>query len=115
MTDDPGTAWNWEAEVPWLALGYRCSVQRATKLSPYQPLFARLPVIPLAVHEWLSGEIYFDDPVAARADLLQRVRALQQSMPAAMDNILIAQHCDTFRYGMLRSGGFSPKLRWFEV
>ena len=115
MTDDLGTAKNWEAEVPWLALGYRCSTQRATKLSPYQLLFARLPVIPPAVHERLSGEIDFDDPAAASANLLQRVRALQQSMPAAMDNILIAQHRDTLRYGMVRSGGFSPKLRRFEV
>jgi hypothetical protein len=57
------TMQDWDMHVPWLLLGYRCSPQESTGLSPYQLLFAHTPVIPPAVYDRLSEPLDLDDPV----------------------------------------------------
>lgn len=53
---------DWDLEVRWLLLGYRCSPQQSTGFSPDQLIFAHTPVIPPAVHEDVSIPISFVDP-----------------------------------------------------
>jgi hypothetical protein len=44
-----------------------------------------------------------------------RAKLFEKHIPAAFDNLLIAQHRDTLRYAHTRSGHFQPKLHRFEV
>jgi len=39
---------DWDEAVLWIALGYNCSVQESIKMTPYQLIFARTPIIPPA-------------------------------------------------------------------
>eukprot|EP00983_Pelagomonas_calceolata_P025683 805206-Pelagomonas_calceolata.AAC.1 len=38
----------WDKLLPWILLGYNCSTQTCTKMSPYYMLYARSSVIPPA-------------------------------------------------------------------
>lgn len=105
---------DWDLHVPWLLLGYRCSPQQSTGLSPYQLLYAHAPVIPPAVVERLSEPINFDSPERAAADLLKRRQLIERLVPEAMENLLIAQHRDQLRYARIRSGNYAPKRFKFE-
>jgi hypothetical protein len=44
----------WDMLLPWVSLGYNCSPQMSTKLSPHELLFARRPAMPAAVKDQLS-------------------------------------------------------------
>jgi hypothetical protein len=101
---------SWDEGVCWIALGYRCSPQASTGYSPYELLYARRPVIPPAVMQQVSAPLSFDDPEAAAASLLERAKRVQQVCPEAFGNLLIAQHRDSLRYAMVRSGSFQPTL-----
>jgi hypothetical protein len=105
-----GNVDTWDEGVHWLALGYRCSPQASTKLSPYELLYARQPVIPPAIVQRLSTPLDFDDPDLAFASLQQRAQLVQQMCPEAMANLHIAQQRDTKRYAMVRSGSYKPAL-----
>jgi hypothetical protein len=105
---------DWDLEVPWLLLGYRCSPNR-TGFSPYELMFAHTPTVPPAVVEQLSTPIDFDDPMRAAADLRHRQALVKRMMPEAMSNLQIAQHRDTLRYAHIRSGDYTPKRFKFEV
>jgi hypothetical protein len=50
---------SWDEGMHWIALGYRCSPQASTKISPYELMFARRPVVPPAVVQRLSQPIDF--------------------------------------------------------
>ena len=100
----------WDLDLPWLALGYRCSPQASTRLSPYQLLYGQPPVIPPAVRERLAEPLDFDDPAKAWELVEQRAKLLQRQIPAAGGNLLIAQHRDTLRYAKVRSGAYYPRL-----
>jgi hypothetical protein len=106
---------DWDAHIPWLLLGYRCSKQATTNYCPYELLHAVAPTLPPALKARMSGALDFDDPEAAAASLLQRGRWLREACVMAGNNHRIAQHRDTLRYAILRGGAFSPKLRKFEV
>jgi hypothetical protein len=88
----------WDAEVPWLLLGYRCSPQQSTGIAPYALLFAHSPVVPPAVVERLAAPLNYDDPARAAADLQRRKDLVKRLMPEAMANLQIAQHRDQLRY-----------------
>ena len=49
MCADKKTVSNWDEQVAWISLGYRCSPQRSTDFSPYELLYARKPVVPPAL------------------------------------------------------------------
>lgn len=101
---------DWDEGVHWIALGYRCSPQASTGYSPYELLYARRPVVPPAIMQALSHPIDFDSPGVASESLLQRAQLVQRICPEAFGNLLIAQHRDSLRYAMVRSGSFQPTL-----
>lgn len=103
----------WDAQLPWVALGYRCSKQSSTGHSPYELLYARQPVFPSAVQPKMAEELDMDDQESAAASVLRRAEWLRQRMPVAADNLKAAQHRDTLRYQHLRSKGYLPKVASF--
>jgi hypothetical protein len=107
----------WDDQLPWIALGYRCSRQSSTGFSPYELLYARQPVLPGAVQERLSEPLMFVEgpgaQEAAAASILQRAELLKQRMPVAANNLKAAQHRDCKRYEQLRSKGYLPKVAQF--
>ncbi|GFR48414.1 hypothetical protein Agub_g10309 [Astrephomene gubernaculifera] len=46
-----GRAQAWDEFLPWMALGYRCSPQASTRMTPYFLLYGVDPVVPPAVRE----------------------------------------------------------------
>ena len=96
-------------------MGYRCTPQEATKVSPYHVLFGCEPVVPPSIRERMAGPINFDDPESAALSILERAKACSDAAIIAGKNILIAQHRDTLRYARLRSGGYLPQVVRFIV
>jgi transposase InsO family protein len=109
------TAATWDRHLAWIALGYRCSVQLQTKLSPYYVLYARQPVIPPAVVERWAKPLDLDDPEAAAVMVLARAQVAQRAVVMAGGNLRIAQHRDTLRYAHRRSGQYVPRGVKFQV
>lgn len=103
----------WDQQLPWVALGYRCSRQSSTGCSPYELLYARQPVLPTAVRAKMEEPLDFDDQQQAAASLLRRAEWLKERIPVAMANLKAAQHRDTLRYQQLRSKGYLPKVAAF--
>jgi hypothetical protein len=115
MCDTAASA-QWDLQLPWVALGYRCSKQSSTGFSPYELLFARQPVLPSAVKERLAEPLVFEEGAAAQeaaASILHRAEWLKQRMLTAADNLKAAQHMDCKRYEQLRSKGYLPKVAEF--
>jgi transposase-like protein len=106
---------DWDKEVGWAVMGYRCSKQRSTGLTPYEMLYARAPVIPSALQETFSEPIDFDDADAAIKDLLLRQRRVAEMTPMALQNLSIAQHRDQLRYAKVRAPDFKPRQHTFTV
>jgi site-specific DNA-cytosine methylase len=113
LCESKGTA-QWDDELPWVALGYRCSKQSSTGFSPYELLYARQPVFPSAVQPKLQGEVDFDDAEAAASSVLRRAAWLRERMPVAAGNLKAAQHRDTLRYLQLRSKGYLPRVASYQ-
>jgi hypothetical protein len=105
----------WDEQLFWVVMGYRCSVQAATKFSPYKMLYGVDPYIPPAVREKFVDEVDLDDREAAIESILTRSDEMKRACAAAGHNLKIAQHRDTLRYAKMREGGYVPKLRKFEV
>jgi hypothetical protein len=78
MCADKKAVSNWDEQVAWISLGYRCSPQRSTGHSPYELLYARKPVVPPAIADVLAPTINYDDPAAAARDLLARRLVIQK-------------------------------------
>ena len=116
MIEERREARDWDTEViPWITLGYNCSRQAATGYSPYYLLHGVEPVIPPAVKPRMEGEVDFDKPNLTRDTLIDRVAAMKHAAACAGDNLRIAQHRDTLRYAMTRSGAYTPRVRRYEV
>ena len=109
-----GHADEWDLAVPWIKLGYNCSVQASTKFSPYELLYTHPPLVPPATAERLLEPLSLNEEDAA-ATLVQRGQLLRERALVAGANLRVAQHRDTLRYAQVRSGGYPPKLRKFEV
>ncbi len=106
---------NWDADVAWLTLGYCCSTQSSTGISPYEMLYAREPIIPPAVSEAFSKSIDYDSVDEAVQDLLLRKQKVSQMTPMALQNMAIAQHRDQLRYLRVRAADYQPKQQHFHV
>ncbi|KAJ9524832.1 hypothetical protein QJQ45_003035 [Haematococcus lacustris] len=104
----------WDDALPMIALGYRCSTQESTRMTPYELLFARKPVVPPAIAERVGQPINFDDPELAAELVMQRAAAVTDNMVIAMDNQAVAQHRDQLRYAITRSGSYQPAARSFK-
>jgi hypothetical protein len=108
---------DWDKMLPWVALGYRCSPQQSTGVSPYQMLYACTPTIPPAIVERMQQPLDVDSAAAreaAAADLVSRSMLVQRLSIMAGDNLRIAQHRDTLRYARVRDGTYLPKLLRLE-
>lgn len=105
---------DWDTDVAWLTLGYRCSPHSSTGFAPYELMFARKPVAPPAVSTALQQQLQLDDPAAAAMDLIQRKQLVQRLCPEALQNLSIAQHRDKRRYALLRSKGYQPRVYRFQ-
>jgi len=114
MCADRHSVHDWDMQVPWLVLGYRCSPQRSTGFTPYELLYARAPVLPPAVKEAFSRQLDLDNPDQASQDLLARRNKLQKMTPMALENLAIAQHRDQLRYLRVRSADYQPRLQHFH-
>ncbi|GLC33906.1 hypothetical protein PLESTF_000189600 [Pleodorina starrii] len=111
---DTGRTDDWDLQLPWLALAYRCSPQASTRYSPYELMFGVPPVVPPAVRERMAEPLGLAGPVGAYAAALQeRAALLQRHAPIAAANLLIAQHRDTRRYAHVRSGKYRPPAMEF--
>jgi hypothetical protein len=109
-----GSNSTWDNALPWVQLGYNCSVQSSTRFSPYHLLFCHQPVVPPAIKQRMEQPLNFDDPEAATASLQARADALKQACAIAGDNILIAQHRQSLQYARRRGGSYTPRLHRFE-
>jgi hypothetical protein len=92
----------WDAYLPWVAIGYNFSEQAS--LAGYQLLPGRDPVVPGAIKVTMGEPLDLDHPVRLEALVAQRAALFQRWMPMAMGNLQIAQHRDTLRYAEIRSG-----------
>ena len=115
LTEEEGSTKSWDRLLPWMVLGYLCSVQSATGMSPYHLLYAQRPIVPPAVYERMLQPINFDEPEHAARSLIIRAKIVQRQVPIAMSNNLVAQHRDTLRYATIKGGAFVPRLRRFQA
>ena len=100
----------------WVALGYRSSPQMSTKISPFELLFARTPVIPPATAEKFSVPLDLDLPVKDLARQLEmRANWAIQAQAVVGHNLAVAQHKDTLRYAKIRDGAYVRQLAKFNV
>ena len=104
---------DWDSLLAWVALAYNCSPQASTGFSPAQIMFARNPILPPAKVERLSHPFSLDDPEVAAISLANRAAFVAEVTPIVWGNLLVAQHRDTERYALTRSGAWRPQLRRF--
>jgi hypothetical protein len=109
-----GSASEWDMIVPFIAMGYNASPQESTKLSPYQLVYARTPVVPPAIVERIQEVLDLDNTELAAADLLRRADYVKSHAVIATGNLKVAQHRDTLRYAQLRSGHHKARIWLFK-
>ena len=113
LCESRGTA-QWDEQLPWVALGYRCSKQSSTGHSPYELLYARQPVFPSAVQDKMHSTVDFEDAEAAATSIVRRAAWLRERVPIAAENLKAAQHRDTQRYLQLRNKGYLPRVASYQ-
>ena len=98
----------WDELLPYIAMGYRMSKQKAVGYSPYFLMFGRDPIFPSRLRE---EELDLESTAEGlRAFLDRRGQAFKRVMPLAMQNLAIAQQRDMERYRLVRGGGWDrPK------
>lgn len=105
----------WDRHLNFLSLGYNCSKQASTNVSPYQVLYAREPQFPSpALSQRMAIPVKLEDPQAAE-ELVLRGEYLKRLMPTIANNLAIAQHRDKLRYAQIRSGTYLPMVRKFTI
>jgi len=104
----------WDVQVHWVVLGYNTSPQMSTKISPFEFLYARRPVVPPATRERLDTLIDTMSPEAA-LELINRAKFVEQANVVIGNNLQIAQHRDTLRYARVHGGGYKPSVYRFNV
>jgi len=105
----------WDKSTPWIMLGYNCSTQASTKMSPYYMLYARHPVVPPTHVQKFSEPIDLYDVKAAAKSVLERAEVAQKAGIIAGSNLKIAQQRDTLRYATIRGSGYLSSIRQFAV
>ncbi|CAM6093577.1 unnamed protein product [Calypogeia fissa] len=107
---------DWDIQLPWLAMGYRFSRQASlASFSPYFLLFGRDPDLLAAICREVVEAVNLDNPAVWVRVCSQRAELFQRVMPAAFENLAIAQHRDTLRYATIWGGGYRPSVRRFYV
>ena len=97
-------------------MGYRFSRQASlASFSPYFLLYGQDPDLPSVIRRESSKVVNLDDPEVWVRVCSQRAELFRRVMPAAFENLAIAQHRDTLRYATIRGGGFRPSICRFHV
>jgi hypothetical protein len=94
-------AWDWH--LPAIMLGYNCSRQASTRLSPYQLMHGATPMLPAQLQEAFDAVV---DPTVEQAAAVywQRAQRLAEYGWATWPNLLAAQHRDQLWYAKVRNG-----------
>ncbi|CAM6122949.1 unnamed protein product [Calypogeia fissa] len=107
---------DWDIQLPWLAMGYRFNRQASlASFSSYFLLFGRDPDLLAAICREVVEAVNLDDSMVWVRVCSQRAELFQRVMPAAFENLAIAQHRNTLRYATIRGGGYRPLVRRFHV
>jgi hypothetical protein len=105
----------WDTDSAFISLGYNCSIQESTKLSPWELLHAHEPTLPPATKARFSKPLDIwsmrEDNLAE--ELSMRAEIMRARMVEAGQNLAIAQQRDTLRYAKTRSGSHLPAVRTF--
>jgi hypothetical protein len=96
-------------------MGYRFSKHASlTSFFPYYLLFGRHPVLPQAIQADADTVLAnMDNPDTWALVSEQQAELFKRVMPMALENLSIAQHCDTLWYATIRGGGYRPYVRRF--
>ena len=79
-------------------------------------LFGLNPIVPPASRDkWGDDVDFLDHPDKALESFARRGELMKEHCLTAGGNLKIAQHRDTLRYAKIRGGGYTPKVRKFEV
>ena len=98
-----GQPQDWDLKAPWVAMGYRTSIQASTGLSPYEMLFGLNPVVPPEGRDkWGDNVDFWDHPDKALESFLRRDKIMKEHCLVAGGSLKIAQHRDTLRYAKIR-------------
>ena len=121
VAQDQSMQASWDEQLFLIQLGYNCSKQEASRLIPYEVLFARTPQLPSEatqdfLADWAAVGDQEDTIQGAQAadELIRRAALVGQYQVIAMGNLAIAQQRDTLRYATVRGGGYLPRLRKFH-
>ena len=94
----------WDELLPYVAMGYQMSKQKAVGYSPYFLMFGWDPIIQSRLQESQAEVLDLEtSEEGLRAFLDLRGHAVKRVMPLAMRNLSIAQQRDMERYSMYRS------------
>ncbi|BBN10953.1 hypothetical protein Mp_5g07880 [Marchantia polymorpha subsp. ruderalis] len=97
-------------------MGYRFSRQASLAyFSPYFLLYGRDPDLPTSIRRESSEVVNLDEPNMWVRVCSQRAELFRRVMPAAFENLAIAQDRDTLRYATIQGGGYRPSIRRFHV
>ncbi|OAE22432.1 hypothetical protein AXG93_2381s1280 [Marchantia polymorpha subsp. ruderalis] len=106
---------DWDIQLPWLAMGYRFSRQASlASFSPYFLLYGRDPDLPTSIRRESSEVVNLDDPNMWVRVCSQRAELFRRVMPAAFENLAIAQHRDTLRSILRLPKGFQIDFETFR-
>ena len=123
LTVDASERRDWDVLLMWVVLGYRCSKQASTGVSPFEAVYGTEPQLPLASSRVFRDELELvgteDADARAASDvtamsLLERAVAMKKLAATIDTNLKVAQHRDSLRYAQMRDGTYWRKLRKFE-
>ncbi|CAI5474225.1 unnamed protein product [Closterium sp. Yama58-4] len=90
---------DWDVRLPWVVAGYRFSKQAALKdFSPYYLLLGREPILPIDAPRVLTDVVTMSSDEAWVGLAEARARYLREMLPAALENLQVAQLRDAQRY-----------------
>jgi hypothetical protein len=93
----------WDCDLPAIMLGYNCSRQASTELSPCQLMDGATPMLPAQLTEHFNVVV---DPTQEQAATVywQRAQRVAEYGWATWLDLLTAQHRDQLWYAKVRSG-----------
>jgi hypothetical protein len=109
-------AYRWDIEgLASILLGYRCTTQRSSGLTPAQVLFAQDPAV--TADKWISRgpPVDFDNVEAAADELLVRAQLAQEISLQVVENLRLAHARNAARFKALRSGLYQPRISHFQA
>ena len=109
-----GKAYDWDEYLPYIALGYRVSVQASLGFSPYELLHGTKALLPAPIRGQFNAALELQNPEQAAAHLVKRAELLREHCAIAAGNLRIAQQRDGLRYQRMRSGHYNTTTTKFS-